>query len=368
MKATTRTTTRAHSSRVVATPDRSPARAERVAPPKNETRARAKGSVRSKTETRAARPKQHVSPVVDMAGAGAPTAESTPVVSAVPGAVLDRLAALVVERTQLLQAELRINNQIKANERLLTGGPRGFVTQEVRAADSLGDLDNADAQLPRVSELGSNGHQHLDTHDESAASDLARTATQFSGVADPVPAAARAPFATLALRQVRATLHTERLRFERRLIAEAKQLPVWPWVETVRGVGPLLLALIAGDSGDLATYANPAKLWKRWGLAVIDGRAQRRVADAEQAAIHGFNPRRRATMHVLGECLMKAGSPRYRPIYDERKAYELARLPADAKARQLWAHKRALRYMEKRFLLDLWRAWITSAAPAEASA
>lgn len=137
----------------------------------------------------------------------------------------------------------------------------------------------------------------------------------------------------------------------RRVKSLAQQLPVHPWVSAIRGAGDLNLGLIIGETGDLSTYSNPAKLWKRMGLAVMaDGRSHRRVK-GEQT---GYSPIRRTIMHNLGECLLKGNDGEMRGLYDTRKAYEIERNP---EIKPIVAHKRALRYMEKRFLRDLWREW-----------
>lgn len=137
---------------------------------------------------------------------------------------------------------------------------------------------------------------------------------------------------------------------EKRLDVLAKQLPVAAWVDGVRGIGIASLAALIGETGDLSTYANPAKVWKRMGLAVIDGGRQRRIA-GDAAIEHGFSPTRRAIMWNIGASMLRA-SGTYRPVYDARKAYELARgIPAGQ------AHARAKRYMEKRIVVHVWRAW-----------
>lgn len=72
--------------------------------------------------------------------------------------------------------------------------------------------------------------------------------------------AARAPFDQL---EKNATKQMEKL---------AKQLPVWTaWGEGVRAFGARSLAVIVGEAGDLSNYATHSKLWKRMGLAVMDG-------------------------------------------------------------------------------------------------
>ena len=140
----------------------------------------------------------------------------------------------------------------------------------------------------------------------------------------------------------------------------AKELPVWEWVEAVRGVGALGLAGIVGEAGDLSNYANPGKLWKRFGLAPYEGKAYATLPKegglaADQWEEAGYCPRRRSVMFNVGEALIKSnGDGPYKGFYDARKAYELKRDPEMTK---LHAHNRAKRYMEKRFLRDLWKAW-----------
>lgn len=154
--------------------------------------------------------------------------------------------------------------------------------------------------------------------------------------------------------EARSVIEKQRKEVEKRLLKMAAKLPLAGWCENVRGFGLLSLAAIVGEAGDLSKYANPAKLWKRMGLAVFDGKSQRRVTDAEQAIKQGYSPQRRSVMFMIGDSFIKTGNEEYRAIYDTRKAYELARAP-DMKP--IIAHRRAKRYIEKRFLLNLWKAW-----------
>jgi len=176
-------------------------------------------------------------------------------------------------------------------------------------------------------------------------------------------AAVTAPFV-----QARAVINESRAQAEKGLAQHAKLLPVWQWVDGVRGFGPGSLAAIVGEAGDIGTYSNPAKLWKRMGLAVIGDSRQRKVAGAD-AIEHGYSPRRRSVMWVIGDSLIKtsirvvrdddgndtgerSSLSEYGQIYIDRKAYERPRVETDGHA-----HARAKRYMEKRLLRDLWRAW-----------
>jgi len=159
---------------------------------------------------------------------------------------------------------------------------------------------------------------------------------------------------------------------EKQLKQLAKQLHVAEWVEGVRGFALPSLAAVIGETGDLFNYDNPAKLWKRMGLAVIQGGRQRRVT-GDAALEHGYSPDRRSIMWNIGGCVIKSGSGHYREVYDERKAFEIAKaeaagltvapagkIPKKRAAEFMSAghvHNRAQRYMEKRLLRDLWRVW-----------
>lgn len=159
---------------------------------------------------------------------------------------------------------------------------------------------------------------------------------------------------------------------EKGLAPWVARTPAAAWGEATRGVGNVMLAGLIGEAGDIGAYRNPSCLWKRFGLAVIDGERQRKVLatklDPEKPLRMGYSPSRHAVAWNLGACIFKSQSARidketgevkreagaYRILYDERKAYELARAP-EMKAGH--AHNRALRYMTKRALRDLWRAW-----------
>lgn len=190
---------------------------------------------------------------------------------------------------------------------------------------------------------------------------------------DPLAAQA-APFVLLSA-QAMEPIERERAAIEKEMRRLAHALPVWSWVESTPGLGDLGLALITAEAGDVSRYANPGKLWKRLGLAVMDGTRQgglSKSAPAEAWIAHGYSPRRRSTMWTLGDSLLKAKGP-YREVYLARKAYEIAKaeasgltvapaakIPAKRKAEfrsQGHVHKRAQRYTEKRLLRDLWRAW-----------
>jgi len=156
----------------------------------------------------------------------------------------------------------------------------------------------------------------------------------------------------------------------------ADQLPVasW-WREHVFSSSFISLARIIAETGDLSNYATVSKVWKRMGLAVMDGKRQGgllKTAAKEDWIAHGYNPKRRAIMFVVGDSLVKSNE-RYRAVYLLEKERQRAKAEAEgltvapsakipAKRKDEFrsdghVHKRAQRYMEKQLLADLWSAW-----------
>jgi hypothetical protein len=179
---------------------------------------------------------------------------------------------------------------------------------------------------------------------------------------------------------------------EREMALLAKMLPVWAdFAEPIRGFGAVSLAVIVAEAGDLSDYASHGKLWKRMGLApgqnrVPAGLNRKDYVDAWKA--NKYSPRRRSRMWQIGETMIKA---QVRQVKDadgkdtgERVAlgpygesYLRRKLHTQKTHPEWWRDKdgnekvdkktgRAMsehgnldaqRYMEKRLLRDLWRAW-----------
>jgi hypothetical protein len=170
---------------------------------------------------------------------------------------------------------------------------------------------------------------------------------------------------------------------ERRLEKLAKMLPIAPFVEATRGLGWGSVATIVGEAGDLSKYPSIAGVWKRMGLAVIDGDGrQRKCADAERALIHGYNPERRSVVWNAGNNVVGGMGNGKRPLAGENidaredwTAYErlfvarlrheaardtAMRLPDTKEGKESYtkhAAARAKRYVEKRLLRDMTAAW-----------
>lgn len=146
---------------------------------------------------------------------------------------------------------------------------------------------------------------------------------------------------------------------ETRMEKLARQLPVYPWAKAVKGFGDLALAVVIGEAGDLSNYATKERLWKRLGLAVIDGIRQQKRSNVDEAAAHGYNPQRRAEIYsCVSESLTKwKAHNRYGAVYAARRLRTAETHPEWNKAH---SHNDAMRVMTKKLLADLWREWRTA--------
>jgi hypothetical protein len=164
--------------------------------------------------------------------------------------------------------------------------------------------------------------------------------------------------------RARDDLLAEQKRLDRGIAKLAKKLPGYDYVKQTLGAGDLYFVGIVGEAGDIGSYKSVSALWKRMGLAVIGDGRQRRVTGVD-ALEHGYSPQRRAHMWVMGDCIIRA-QVRKDPddeekrialgplghLYLDRKAYEAERVET-----KKHAHNRAKRYVEKRFLRELYAAW-----------
>lgn len=257
--------------------------------------------------------------------------------SAVPAILFLQLQETHRQRQDLVRAALRLNNQIEAVYRRLTG-----LTAIQRA---------------RLRKQASRGLVPADDSEEGGGQ--GRTVTQPSGAPTDLVqftrAEAIAALHCLPLVEARTVLDRSRKSLEKRMELLVTQLPVYDWGAGVRGFGALGLAQIVAECGDLANYANPAKVWKRMGLAVMDGERQRKHTDPAKALLHGYNPQRRSIMYNIADSLMKGNRDgEYRTYYLAEKERQRGKLP-DAPAGHI--DNRARRHLAKRLLRDLWRAW-----------
>jgi len=156
-------------------------------------------------------------------------------------------------------------------------------------------------------------------------------------------------------------------QIEKRLV----MFPIYEaFLNTIKGCGPLMSGVILCEI-DITKARYPSSLWQYAGLGVgSDGTGmsrrkehlvQRPYTDkdgtpAVRASIV-YNPwLKTKLMGVLAPCLLKAANPVYRPIYDQYK-HRTTTDPAKAEWSKGHHHQAAMRYMIKRFLVDLYKAW-----------
>lgn len=198
-------------------------------------------------------------------------------------------------------------------------------------------------------------------------------------------------------RQAREGWDRQRASFESAMERHAAQLPAATWAKSVRGFSIKGLATIIGEAGDLSGYATVSRLWKRLGLAVIDGCRQGAPgngASADEWIQHGYKPARRAALWVIGDVLFRAqwrGAKSdddtgeiiseahpigpYGEIYAKRRAHTALRIEATTALpkghREKWnlarCHADARRVMTKALIADLWAAWRDAAGKGGSS-
>lgn len=175
-------------------------------------------------------------------------------------------------------------------------------------------------------------------------------------------------------------LEAQRAVYEKALVKATKRLPVYEWVKGVKGFGDISFATIVGECGDIGTYKSVSAVWKRLGLAVINGRRQGAPGEGatkEDWIEHGYNKQRRSVSYVAREHVI-GGMGKWRPefgsdladatyyqrVYAERARYEAEKLglPVTESDKGKESYKkhvamRAHRYVEKRLIKHLYLEW-----------
>lgn len=178
--------------------------------------------------------------------------------------------------------------------------------------------------------------------------------------------------------------HLKRLEeSEAAALADIKYLgasvDIWDWLIGIKGIGPAMAGVIISEIQDPARFDTVSKLWAFSGLHVkIDeatgiGRAPRLQRGVKANWSTFF---RTKLVGVLGPSFLKTGSP-YRDYYDNYKNRIMNRPCALTKEQHREAksevaeylpeihcfkghvHNKAMRYMAKMLLMDLWKEWRT---------
>lgn len=170
------------------------------------------------------------------------------------------------------------------------------------------------------------------------------------------------------------------------------QVIEWMQHPDQNGFADKLLARIIGETGDLANYAAPGKLWKRMGCAPHEKNGEvhacstwrKRSTSKENGVVKltareweagnggpGYCPRRRAVVHVVADTLLKSNYVRrrrpdktmeimatgpYRQRYDHARVTSLSN-PSHASWPKQWHHLHSLLLAGKLLLKNLWIVW-----------
>lgn len=195
--------------------------------------------------------------------------------------------------------------------------------------------------------------------------------------------------------------HRHEIELEMKRIA--RKLPIAEWQQPVKGFGELALAAVVGEVGNFSKYDTPSKVWKRLGLAPYAGRAgstwrSMGGLSSQEWTDLGYSGKRRSVVYAdVGSSLFKhqwrgeKTSPtgvagpigHYGELYAEYKAKQIAKNEAGGLAEEAaeivkkfkkggskplkdnvegrltpgHIHNRAMRYMTKKLLADLWSEW-----------
>jgi hypothetical protein len=164
----------------------------------------------------------------------------------------------------------------------------------------------------------------------------------------------------VALLMGREPIRNLRKAVEKPIEQLAEQLPVWQWCKPIRGIGPLALASLIGEAGDIGSYKSVGAVWKRFGLGLVDGIRQQRIkGDPIAAKAHGYSPSRRSVAWNVGACLLRSQNDTdyYKAYYNEEKLRQAGKLHKGEPLTKGHAHNRAMRHMTKRFLRELHLNW-----------
>lgn len=148
-----------------------------------------------------------------------------------------------------------------------------------------------------------------------------------------------------------------------------KNFSIWnDFLEKVKGCGPAMAGIIISEI-DIQKAQYPSSLWAYCGMDVAaDGKGRSRKKehlreieyinkDGKPAKRVGitFNPWLKTKLYVLATCFIKSAGE-YREVYDSYK-HRLEHHVNWSEKTKGHRHNAAMRYMIKRFLVDLYNKW-----------
>ena len=124
---------------------------------------------------------------------------------------------------------------------------------------------------------------------------------------------------------------------KRILEKKTRGFPVWAYYKDVKGIGPTIVAGLIGELGG-RTFDG------RGGLKHYAGMMPR-------ANGNNYNRYVKATLFQFAECIIKARTPKWRPLYDDIKKY-YAKKHKDWRPGKVEAH--AKKFIETKFLVEFY--------------
>lgn len=297
--------------------------------------------------------------------------------ASVPPDPIALIGQLQRQRIDVIKSQVRLENQVRSRFRLAMGWKFDWTAHNEKDAEALGKNAKDNAKIcadaaDLVKTLFSLAEKCYGTTGPAQINGLIETCEDIPDQYRAM-AIAMSAYAVTFYMSARG-FDSYRAELEKSMSGLARSLPVWPWVESVKGFGAMGLAIVVGEAGDLANYANPGKLWKRLGLAPFDGLAASswkrstapRKLSAEEWIGIGYNQRRRSASWTIADSLLRQPGP-YADAYRARRVYECEKHPefitgkTNAKTGNPQVTKqcdlRARRYAEKRLIKHLWQAW-----------
>jgi hypothetical protein len=174
------------------------------------------------------------------------------------------------------------------------------------------------------------------------------------------------PIQAATIQGVISDLKQEEKKYENMVADEVKSIPIFTWLEGVRGIGPMMAAGLIAWIDDISRFDTVSKLW----AYAVGKPGERR----ERGKKGGWNPRLKTHCWKVGMQILKAHSKKrgvhgvYSDFYDRSKQEYLAREDIKAmhdsgkarggkKSYKIHIHQMALRRMIKLFLSHLWETW-----------
>lgn len=128
-------------------------------------------------------------------------------------------------------------------------------------------------------------------------------------------------------------------------LLDSGKYPIWQWLEKQKGISYKLAAKLIGFI-NINKTPKPSNLWQYCGYG--DPMDKRRKGYKIR-----HNPILKSFVYNIAESFIKSKSP-WKKIYDEEKTKQLKIVKT-----KMHAHRRAIRKMNKMFLLELYKEWRT---------